>query len=326
MQKLLIVCGPTATGKTDLGIKLAKKFNGEIISADSRQVYKGLDIITGKDVDINSRFKDQSSKFTLPSDLLHIGYRIKNDIPIWLLDIVEVPYPFNVGEYSGCATQVIEDIQSRNKLPIVLGGSGMYIRSVIHPYETQHIPPNTALRSKLEKLDLYHLQMELESKDPKKLLTMNNSDRNNPRRLIRAIEIASGKHDDTTIQKENMHWDILAIGLKSDPIQLALKIKKRVEKRLQNGAKEELIKIKKQYPLNHQPAISSLGFSVLNEFIDGKLTQEKVIEKWVMEEIAYSKRQMTWFQKEGDITWFELETKNIETEIDQLVRKWYTNS
>src|SRR3989344_9628305 len=103
MNKLLVICGPTATGKTDLGISLARKFGGEIISADSRQVYKGMDIITGKDLPVSSKFKVQSSKLNISNPQLTIGYRLKERIPIWLVDIVEPDYVFNVGEYAKIA-------------------------------------------------------------------------------------------------------------------------------------------------------------------------------------------------------------------------------
>ena len=133
MEKLLIICGPTATGKTKLGIKLAKKFNGEIVSADSRQVYKGMDIGTGKEVED--------------------GKWVVDEIPIWLLDIVNPDYRFNVADYKKCADVVLDDIWKQGKLPILVGGTGFYIKAVIDGIGTMGVPPDWELRKILSAKD-----------------------------------------------------------------------------------------------------------------------------------------------------------------------------
>src|SRR3989338_4426614 len=150
MNKLLIICGPTAIGKTELGIFLSRKFNGEIVSADSRQVYKGMDIITGKDLPVNSKFEiaqwAPNSKLRVENQKLSVGYRLKDDIPIWLVDIVTPDYIFNVGEYALLVQKIIIDIWSRGKLPVVVGGTGFYIRAIIERIDTVIIPPDKSLR------------------------------------------------------------------------------------------------------------------------------------------------------------------------------------
>lgn len=166
MNKLLIITGPTATGKTTLGIQMAKKYNGEIISADSRQVYMGRDIETGKD----------------------------RSFPQWGIDIASPNEKFNVSAFVAYARDKIKDISDRGKLPIIVGGTGLYIKELLNPSPTLGIAPNEKLREKLSLLTTVQLQTELKQINLAKWITMNMSDQNNPRRLIRAIEISSLKN------------------------------------------------------------------------------------------------------------------------------------
>ena len=144
MNRLLVICGPTATGKTALAINLAKNFKGEIVSADSRQVYKGMDIGTGKDLPKFSIFNFQFS-----IDKKQIGYFLLEEVPVWLYDVVEPDYRFNVADYVECASRVIQDIWQRKKLPILVGGTGFYIKALIDGIETLGVPPDWKLREKL---------------------------------------------------------------------------------------------------------------------------------------------------------------------------------
>ncbi len=189
MNKLLIVSGPTATGKTALAVKLAKKYNGEIVSADSRQVYKGLDVLTGKDTPKGATPTFHKSMRLGNSSFDIISYEI-SDIPIWLLDVATPDVLFSISAYKHIAQDVIRDIHARGKLPIVVGGSGLYIQSLIEKIETIDIPLNVDLRNKLQDYDVEKLQAELQIVDADKLQSMNDSDHNNPRRLVRAIEVA----------------------------------------------------------------------------------------------------------------------------------------
>ena len=191
MDKLLIICGPTATGKTDLAIRLAKKFGGEVISADSRQVYKGMNIGTGKDI---SNFKFQIDfKFQISNFKFKVGYYQVDGIKIWLYDIVKPDYQFNVADYKECADLVTFDILNRGKLPILVGGTGLYIKAVVSGIETLGVPSDWKLRERLLHCSIASLLEQLKKLDPDRWEEMNESDRNNPRRLVRAIEIAYWK-------------------------------------------------------------------------------------------------------------------------------------
>ena len=165
MGKILIVCGPTATGKTALASQLAKKFDGELISADSRQVYRGMDVVTGKD---------------------------RPDVPIWLYDVVNPDEEFSVSHWIKLARRAINDISKRGKLPIIVGGTGLYIHALLHPLETITIPPDRALREQLQEQSVKELQQMLTRG------SMNNSDWNNPRRLRNPDTIAQTTFDFST--------------------------------------------------------------------------------------------------------------------------------
>ena len=154
MNKLLIICGPTATGKTSLGIKLARKFNGEIVSADSRQVYKGMDVATGKDLPVGSKYQVSSIKY----QKIRAGYYLFEGIPVWMLDVVEPNQEFSVAQYIDLGQKVMVDIWRRKKAPIVVGGTGFYIKGLIDGIETLGVEPNWELRNRLEKLTTIRTQ------------------------------------------------------------------------------------------------------------------------------------------------------------------------
>ena len=311
-KKILIITGPTATGKTELAIKLAKKFNGEIVNADSRQVYQGMDIGTGKDIENKSKIKNQNARLQMLSHSecgqakLHIknqkftiGFRLKNNIPVWLVDICKPDYVFNVGEYQKFARLVIYDIQNRRKLPIIVGGTGLYIRSIIEPLNKISIPPNEKLRQQLNDFTVKQLQNKLHQLNKNKFESLNNSDRNNPRRLIRAIEIeeynlsfwssdnppAGGgtieskylkkdaisasrriQHDDIITNSPLPKGEYLLIGLKMSQELLAQNIDKRVEKRYQQGILDEIKQLLKSGYTWNLPSMSGLGYREWKQF------------------------------------------------------------
>jgi len=263
MQKILVICGPTATGKTALAADLAKKFNGELISADSRQVYRGMDLTTGKD---------------------------RPNVPIWLYDVVNPDEEFSVSHWVKLASDVVKNIQERNKLPIVVGGTGLYINALIHPFETIDVPPNKALREKLKTKSILELQNMIERGD------MNNSDWNNPRRLIRRIEIGEMKSKNPN---KGM-YDVLSIGLTAPLQELYRRIDARMDARIQAGLKDE-IRCLQNYS-SELPSMSAIGVN----------------------EHAYAKRQLTWFRKQKDIRWFDLTHEGYIGEIESVVHSWYT--
>ncbi|MBU2577644.1 tRNA (adenosine(37)-N6)-dimethylallyltransferase MiaA, partial [Patescibacteria group bacterium] len=219
MNRLLVICGPTATGKTSLGISLAKKFNGEIISADSRQVYRGMDIITGKDIPEFSNKKGQE-----------VGYYEINGIKIWLYDVIRPDQRFNVADYYELAWKVIKDIWDRGKLPIIVGGTGFYIKTLLERIGTMGIGPDWELRDQLSHHSIASLLDTLEKLDPERSRRMNESDRSNPRRLVRAIEVATKlKTKNLKLKTKNLKLDYLLIGLTAPNEILYKRIDQRVD-------------------------------------------------------------------------------------------------
>lgn len=250
-MKLLVICGPTATGKTRLASDLAKKFNGELVSADSRQVYVGNDLETNKE---------------------------RPDVPIWLYDVANPGEEFSVSHWVKLARNAIEDIRKREKLPIVVGGSGLYIKALLDPLGTIDIPPDSALREK--NLSVIELQKMVPRGD------MNQSDWNNPRRLMRKIEIGNFKRrHPVALQSDALQKDACIIGLTAPLLALY----RRIDEHLQ-------------------------------ERIDAGMSRENIAN-----ERAIARRQMTWFKKQKNILWFDIIENNWEEKVMHVVSQWYEN-
>jgi tRNA dimethylallyltransferase len=326
-QKLLVICGPTATGKTALGVSITQKFPGEIISADSRQVYLGMDILTGKDLPENPKSKFQISNINTVNKNFKVGYRVKDGTPIWLLDIVEPEYIFNVGEYRMLALTVIKDIHARRLLPIIVGGTGLYIKSITTDLSSIDIPPNPELREELEGLDREELISRLKLLDVNKWATMNQSDRVNPRRLIRAIEIAEYKNRINRIQQKKSfpEFNTLKIGLTTSKDYLFKRIDKRVDERMKSGVLDEVKKIMQMKLPVTNPSLTSTGYRHLRDYIKGKISLKEAIDLWKKDEHAYAGRQLTWFKKDTAVRWFNISEKNIFMKIEDIVISWYTS-
>jgi len=217
MKKLLVVCGPTATGKTETAAKLAKIFNGELVSADSRQVYRYMDIGTGKD---------------RPEGVVVHGY-----------DLVNPDEDFSVSQYINFASNAIGDIHLQNKLPILVGGTGFYINAVVDGIQTVNVPRDEKLRKELSLKSAAELADVLKKLDIKKFNSLNDSDNKNPRRLIRAIEIVKSKAKiNNSLQKK----DCFFVGLTLPKEILNEKIKKRVNERIEKGFEKEIEFLKKK--------------------------------------------------------------------------------
>ena len=338
MSKLLVICGPTATGKTSLGIKLAKKYNGEIVSADSRQVYQGMDVGTGKDLPVNSKFEIRNSKQVQNSKLkipnYQIGYYLINGGRVWLYDIVEPDYQFSVADYVRCANLVIKDIGKRGKLPILVGGTGFYIKAVVDGIGTLGVPPDWGLREKLSNLEIELLREKLRRLDPGRLQKMNESDRQNPRRLIRAIEIAKqNQKPKTKNQKHKLKIKkVLLIGLKVSNKVLYERIDKRVDERVKQGVIGEIKRLLKMgYSWENSVLGTTMGYREWQEYFEeSEVKSEKlkvkteIIQKWKYDEHAYARRQMTWFRKDKRIRWVDISKKRWENRVEELVQKWYS--
>jgi len=334
MNKLLVICGPTATGKTSLGINLAKKFDGEIINADSRQVYRGMDVGTGKDLPEISNFKFQISKIKSKEKKYNIGYYLVDQIPIWLLDIVEPDYRFSVADYVNCAVPTIEGIWERGKLSILVGGTGFYIKALIDGIDTIGIEPDWGLREKFQsaswRTKTQKLQEFLKRVDIERFNRMNQSDKSNPRRLIRAIEVGKNRKSQivklkTATQKLKIEKkDLLIIGLKTDYEKLYERIDERVEKRLKQGLLKEIRKlVDRGYAFNNSVLGTTLAYREWREYFKNDKLKKDIVQKWKYDEYHYARRQMTWFRKEKRINWFDIAVDNFPQNVEKLIEEWY---
>ena len=329
-NKLLVICGPTAVGKTNLAVKIAKQFNGEIISADSRQVYKFMDIGTGKDIQ-NSKFKIQNSKLQAKikeetKTNIAVGtYRIKK-ASIWGLDLVNPDQLFSVAHWLKFSHYVIEDIWRRKKLALIVGGTGFWIKALINGFDSVNIPPNWQIRKQLENFSVKKLQIILKKISPKKLLLMNNSDKNNPRRLIRAIEIRQAKTKEQKFSQKVViatKCETLKVGLKASNKFLYQKIDERVKQRIKRGMEKEIRNLlKKGYKWNF-PSMSALGYKEWQPFFQKKASLAEVIQRWQFNEHGYARRQIVWFKKDKEIKWFTVEKKNYFKKVVKLIKNWY---
>ncbi|OGL52295.1 tRNA (adenosine(37)-N6)-dimethylallyltransferase MiaA [Candidatus Shapirobacteria bacterium RBG_13_44_7] len=296
-HQLLIISGPTATGKTALAAKLAKKFNGELISADSRQIYQSLDIGTGKD---------------------H-----PRGVKLHLIDLIPPNLSFSVAQYRQFALSKIKDIHSRNKLPIIVGGTGQYLDSIINPRETFSIPPNHLLRFFLNRLPVSLLQKLYFLLDKNSFLKLNNSDRYNPHRLIRKIEI---KLSNPKVKNPKPAiTSYLHLSLTASNSYLYPRIDARVEKRLKIGLLDEIKKLLSLYKWS-DPGLNTLAYQEFRPYFQKHSPIEESIQKWRFHEHAYARRQKTWFKKQKNIIFVDISQSKFDQKVTTLVSKWYNQS
>lgn len=290
---LIVILGPNASGKTGLAIKLAKKFNGEIISADSRQVYKGMDIGTGKATKSEQKLAKHH-----------------------LIDIIKPSQKFDVANYKKLAIKAINKIHKKNKLPFLVGGTGFYIQAVVDNIDFPKVKPNWKLRRKLEKYSINKLFKILKKLDQSRAKTI---DKKNPRRLIRAIEIAKAVQK-TKLIKGRPLFDTLILGLTHPRKKLYQLIDQRLEKRLKKGMITEVKKLRRQGLSWHRLYNFGLEYRYISLYLQGKLTKAQMIEQLKNAIHHYAKRQMTWFKRNKRICWI----KNQE-QAERLIRKFITH-
>jgi tRNA dimethylallyltransferase len=271
-KKLIVVCGPTATGKSDLAVEIALEKNGEIISTDSRQVYTGLDLGTGK----------------ITADEMR-------GIPHFMLDIVDPTTTYSVAEFQKKALSHIEDIWSRGKLPILAGGTGMYIDSLTHDVEFSTVKPNPELRKKLSELSISELQEQLQKLDPRRF---GDIDIENPVRLIRSIEIATELgHVPELKRLPREGWDIEYIYLDHEDDVLKDRITRRLDSRLEAGMLEEAISLHEAGLSYERMEELGLEYRFQAQHFQNKITYEEMKDLIRRESWKYVKRQRTWFKK-----------------------------
>lgn len=286
-NKIIVILGPTSSGKSDIAIKLAKKFNGEIISADSRQVFRGMDIGTGK---IKGRYDARKKTY------------VSAGIPHYMIDIVSPRTDYNITKFKRRAENIMWNILERGKVPIICGGTGFWIKAVVDNITFPEVKPDWKLRKKIEKYSAERLISMLIKLDPKRA---ENIDAKNKVRLIRAIEICKilKKVPDIKRDSRTKNFKFLQIGLRLPKEKLHANIEKRVKLRFKQGMIKEIANL-------HAAGLSwkkiqtfGLAYSWIPFYLQNKITKEELCEKVIQAEKNYAKRQMTWFQGDKRIIW-----------------------
>ena len=285
--KVIVICGPTASGKTALSIELAKKINGEIISSDSMQIYKYMDIGTAK---------------TTQEEMQGIKH--------YLLDFVEPSQRYSVAEFKKDAEKAIEEILQKGKTPIIVGGTGLYVDSLIYGIEYQTIEFDEQYRKQLEerveKEGLETLYNEAKKIDPQAIEKISLNDK---KRIIRILEIykATGKNkteQEIESRKNGVKYDYKVFAINMDREKLYERINKRVDIMIENGLIEEVEKLLEKYK-EFPTAMQGLGYKEVVEYLQGKVSEEEMIENIKRETRRYAKRQLTWFRKNKQTIWIE---------------------
>ena len=294
-SKILVILGPTSSGKTKLAVQLACKFNGEIVSADSRQVYKGMDVGTGKDL---KEYKVKGKK-----------------IPYHLIDIVSPNTKFDLAKYQKLAFKAIDDILKRRKLPILTGGTGLYLQAVVDNYDLSGVRPDQEFRKKLENSSLDELFLKIKKDNPKLAARINGSDRKNKRRLIRYLEILEGESSFFGRQSRKK-YEALIIGLTLPKEILDERIHKRLIGRLENEKLvEEVIRLHKKEVSWKRLEGFGLEYKFISWCLQDKLEYGEMVQKLFIASRQFAKRQMVWFkrwEKQGaEIIWLRDKAKII---------------
>lgn len=294
--KVLVIVGPTAAGKTSLSIKLAKKFSGEVISADSRQVYTGLDIGSGK-----------------------VTTAEMDNVPHHLLDVADPMDVYSVADFKRDASTAITDISTRGNLPIIAGGTFFYVDTLLGKNSLPQVAPDEDLRSFLEELPTDLLVAELEQRDANRAAEI---DKHNRRRLIRAIEIVRALGEVPPLKPTEPPYDSLSIGIAITKESLHANIETRLHERLENGMVAEVEGLLEQGVTHDRLDELGLEYRYLSRHLRGELTYEEMVTEIETKSRQFAKRQLTWLKRDESIHWFE----NTDTAaINTLVQNWLAN-
>lgn len=297
--KLIVIIGPTAVGKTKLSIELAKQLDGEIISGDSMQIYKGMDIGTAK-----------------------VSEEEMQGIPHYLIDIKEPDESFSVAEFQEIVRKQIDDIHARGKMPMIVGGTGLYIQSVIYDYQFTETPSDEKVRERMEVFIKAHgidpLYEKLKEIDPDSAAAIH---KNNHRRVIRALEVyeVTGKKfsDYTKEQSQELLYDVSIIGLTMDRDVLYERINHRVDMMMQAGLLDE-VKSLYESGLHDVQSIQAIGYKELYAYFVGRCTLEEAVEQLKQNSRRYAKRQLTWFRNKMPVKWIEMEVDKFPEKFAEI--------
>lgn len=297
--RVLVILGPTAVGKTGLALALAGRLDGEVISADSAQVYRQMDIGTDKPA---------------PAVLARV--------PHHLIDVCEPDEPFSVAEFQRLATAAVADITGRGRLPLLVGGTGLYIRALTSGFRFS-LPGDPALRRQLaleaEKMGPQHLHDRLRACDPRTAAAVHPA---NVRRVIRAIEVYLRTGTPVSAWKETAGvppFTFIKVGLTRRREELYGRIEARVEDQLRRGLVEEVRRLLDRGYSPALPAMQALGYKEVVPFIAGRVSYEEMVDELKRNTRRYAKRQWTWFRREPDVVWFDLSEKPLAAVEDAVV-------
>ncbi len=292
--KVLVIVGPTASGKTSLSIELAKKFDGEVISADSRQVYRGLDIGTGK-----------------------VTTEEMQGIPHHLLDVAEPIDTYTVADFVRDGRNATDGILSRGKLPVVVGGTFLYVDALLGKISTPEVPPNEMLRAKLELLTKETLFKMLEDRDPERALRI---DKSNKRRLIRALEIIDAIGVVPKAQSEEL-YNTLTIGIDIEKETLQKNIHDRLISRIQKGMIEEVQSLHTKGLSYERLKELGIEYKYIAEYLEAKISKEEMLSQIEIKSRQYAKRQMTWLKRDKTIEWISSDdTRGFGTVVSEFLK------
>lgn len=299
--KVVVIVGPTASGKTAISIELAKKINGEIISSDSMQIYKDMDIGTAK-----------------------VTKEEAEGIKHYLIDCVSPDERYTVSDFKKDAEKAIEEILAKGKTPIVVGGTGLYVNSLIYGIEYQEMNFDEKYRNELmQKAEteegLANIWDEANGIDPDAMTKISKNDK---KRIIRVLEIfkATGKNktqQEILSRQNGVSYDYKVFGITMEREKLYERINRRVDIMIENGLEEEVRKLVSKYT-KFPTAMQGLGYKEVVEYFDGILTRDEMIEKIKQESRRYAKRQLTWFRKNKETIWLD-STNNMENNINIIL-------
>lgn len=298
-DKIILLVGPTASGKTDMGVRIAKRINAEIISADSMQIYKYMNIGTAKPT------KDEMSSVTHH-----------------LIDEVEPDFEFSVALFREISEKIIKDIVARGKRPLIVGGTGLYINSLTKPWSFSKTEPNSAVREELEEIvklnGKNYLHEMLRQIDP---ISAESIHPNNVKRVIRAIEVykTSGKTKsiaDRESMEEELAFEPILLGLNMERSTLYSRIEQRVDRMIKEGLVEEVDGLLKAGYKESIISMQGLGYKEIVRFLKGEYTLERAIEVLKRDTRHFAKRQLTWFRRDDRIQWFQIDKYKDKDELE----------
>lgn len=297
MENLVIITGPTGIGKTELSLELAKKYKGEIISSDSMQIYKKLNIGTAK-IDLNK------------TSILH-----------HMIDIIEPSDNFTVADFKNSAKKIIKDINNRDRLPFLVGGTGLYINSLVYNLDFTETEPDYEYRYELREIleeegsEFLYEKLQEQDRDMAEKIHKNNG-----QRIIRALEILkSGNKKGDNFREENKDYNLIYIGLNMDRSKLYEKINQRVDKMIDLGLVDEVKNLLDEGLDKNSQSLKAIGYKEVISYLDGEIDFDEMVDLIKKNSRHYAKRQLTWFRRDERIKWFDRESDTILPDIENYI-------